>query len=178
MALEEVEELNQETTDLNEKLKDNSFQWHVFYVRGKYEKKAYDLLQRDGFIVYLPLITVQRQYTDRKKKIIEPLFKSYIFVLIKRHQLYDVIQTPGVVTYVRFATEHATIRKKEIELIKKLILNKTQFEVTNRKLKVGQQITLTSGAFKGQKGIVKQIRGKKRLLISLEAIEFTLEIEL
>lgn len=170
--------LNQQNTDLEERLSDDKYQWHVFYVKGKHEQKAYDLLKRDGFVSYLPMVSVQRQYTDRKKKITEPLFKSYIFVLIQRHQIYDVIQTPSIVTYIRFAGEPATIRKSHIDLIKKLILNKTEFDVTSRKVKVGDKIALKSGAFKGHKGVVKQIRGKKRLLVALEAIEFTLEIEI
>jgi len=45
-------------------------------------------------------------------------------------------------------------------------------------LKVGDMITVTSGSFKGQKGVVKQLRGKKRLLVALETINFTLEIVL
>ncbi len=176
--LEEEGGLNTELSEIEKKEKDNNYQWYVFYVKGKHEQKAYELLKRDGFISYLPMITVQRQYSDRKKKIKEPLFKSYIFVLIQKHEIYNVLQTPSVVTYIRFAGEAAIIRKRQIELIRKLILNKTEFEVTNRKIKIGEQITIKSGAFKGQKGVVKQIRGSKRLLVALNTIDFTLEIKL
>jgi transcription antitermination factor NusG len=174
----EEEVLNSEISSIEIKEKDERYHWHVFYVKGKHERKAKELLERDGFDCYLPMNIVHRQYTDRKKKIEEPLFKSYIFVLIQQHEVYDVIKTPSVVTYVKYAGKPAIIRQKDIDLIRKLILNKTEFEVTNRKIKIGDQINITSGFFKGQKGVVKQLRGKKRLLIAIESTALTLEIAL
>ena len=85
---------------------------------------------------------------------------------------------PSIVTYVRFAGEPAIIRQKHIDLIKELILNKTKFDVSNKRLKVGERLKLKSGPFKGQMGVVKQLRGSKKVLVDLETINFTLEIEL
>ena len=153
-------------------------EWFVFYVKSRTEFKAEQLLKRDGFISYLPVIKILKQWSDRKKWIEEPLFKSYIFVKVKRYQLYNVLQTPPIVTYVRFAGEPAIIHQRHIDLIKELIINKTKFELSTEIVKVGESIKIKSGPFKGQSGIVKELRGKKKLLISLESINFTLEIEL
>jgi len=170
--------VNQEFSDLKIREKDERYNWYVFYVKGRHEQKAAELLQRDGYVSYLPMLSTKRQYTDRKKTISEPIFKSYLFVLIQSHEIYEVIKTPGVVNYVRFSGKPATIRQSQIDLIRKIIKNKTEFDVSSRKVKIGDQITLTSGNFKGQKGVVKQLRGKKRLLVALETIDFTLEIVL
>ncbi len=156
----------------------NKQEWYVFYVRGKHEKQAERLLTRDGYTSYLPIRTVLKEWSDRKKSVEEPLFKSYIFVYIYKNQIYDVLQLPSIVTYVRFAGEPAIIRQKHIDLIKELILNKTKFDVSNKRLKVGERLKLKSGPFKGQMGVVKQLRGSKKVLVDLETINFTLEIEL
>jgi transcription antitermination factor NusG len=153
-------------------------EWFVFYVKSRTEFKAEQLLKRDGFESYLPVIKVLKQWSDRKKWIEEPLFKSYIFVKVKRYQLYNVLQTPPIVTYVRFAGEPAIIHQAHIDLIKELIINKTKFELSTEVIKVGESIKIKTGPFSGQNGVVKEIRGKKRLLVSLESINFTLEIEL
>ncbi len=176
--LVEGQEVNSESSKLEIREKDKNYNWHVFYVKGKHERKVKELLERDGFVCYLPMNTVHRKYSDRIKKLEEPIFKSYIFVLIQYHEIYDVIQTPGVVTYVRFSGKPAIIRQKDIDLIRKLILNKTEFQISNRKVKLGDRVNITSGTFKGYKGIVKQLRGKKRFLVAIESTDFTLEIVL
>jgi len=153
-------------------------EWFVFYVKSRTEFKANQLLNRDGFESYLPVIKVLKQWSDRKKWIEEPLFKSYIFVKVRRHQLYNVLQTPPIVTYVRFAGEPAVIHQRHIDLIKELIVNKTKFELSAEIVKVGESIKIKTGPFKGQNGVVKELRGKRKLLVSLESINFTLEIEL
>jgi transcription antitermination factor NusG len=152
--------------------------WFVFYVKAKHERQVERLLLRDGYTVYLPLITSLKQWAQRKKMVEESLFKSYIFVQIRKNQIYDVLQLPSVVKSVRFNNEPAVLLPKHIELIKELILNKTQFEVSNDLPKTGETVTLKSGPFKGQKGVVKEIRGKRKILILLESIGFSLEIEL
>ena len=156
----------------------DSHNWYVFYVKAKHERKVEYLLNRDGFQTYLPLVKVLKQWAQRKKHIEEPLIKSYIFLHIRKNQVYNVLQTPGMVKVVRFNDEPAIIHQRHIDLIKELIVNKTNFEITNSVIKIGETIKLKSGPFKGQDGVVKEIRGKKKLLIALGGSNFTVEIEL
>ena len=53
--------------------------WHALYVRSRMEKKVLSQLEESGYKAYLPLITQVKQWSDRKKKVEEPLFKSYVF---------------------------------------------------------------------------------------------------
>ncbi len=163
------------STDKDKNQEDN---WYVFYVTAKHERKAEKLLIRDGYNCYLPIITVLKQWKQRKKHVEEPLFKSYIFVKVRKNQIYDVLQTPSVISYIRFAGEPAVISQQHIDLIQELIQNKTKFNISSERVKVGEQITLKSGPFEGEKGVVKEIRGTKKLLVVLNSIDFTLEIEL
>ncbi len=163
------------STDKDKNQEDN---WYVFYVTAKHERKAEKLLIRDGYNCYLPIITVLKQWKQRKKHVEEPLFKSYIFVKVRKNEIYDVLQTPSVISYIRFAGEPAVISQQHIDLIQELIQNKTKFNISSERVKVGEQITLKSGPFEGEKGVVKEIRGTKKLLVVLNSIDFTLEIEL
>ncbi len=163
------------STDKDKEQEDN---WYVFYVTAKHERKAEKLLIRDGYNCYLPIITVLKQWKQRKKHVEEPLFKSYIFVKVRKNEIYDVLQTPSVISYIRFAGEPAVISQQHIDLIQELIQNKTKFNISSERVKVGEQITLKSGPFEGEKGVVKEIRGTKKLLVVLNSIDFTLEIEL
>jgi len=89
-----------------------------------------------------------------------------------------VLQIPSIVSYIRFSGQPAVVSQKHIDLIKDLIKNKTNFNISKERIKVGEQIILKSGPFEGEKGVVKEIRGTKKLLVVLNAIDFTLEIEL
>lgn len=152
--------------------------WYVFYVKAKHEKKLAELLKRDNYEFYLPIIEVVKQWADRRKKIEEPLFKSYIFVRLEKSQIYNVLQYPSVVSNVKFAGNAAVINDSQIELIKKLIFDKTEFVIANDKVNIGDVVKITSGKFKGQEGVIKEIRGKRKLYLFLESINFFLEIKI
>ena len=50
--------------------------WHALYVRSRSEKKVLSQLEEMGVEAYLPLVTKVKQWSDRRKKVEEPLFKS------------------------------------------------------------------------------------------------------
>ncbi len=133
---------------------------------------------RDGYTSYLPMVKKMKEWSDRKKMVEEPLFKSYIFIKIRKNQIFDILQMSSIIKNVKFDGEPAVMRQQHIDLIKELIVRKTNFEIRDKEVFIGKEITVKSGPFKGQKGIIMELRGKKRLLIRLDALDFTLEIEL
>ena len=54
--------------------------WFALYTRPRHEFKALEQIKELEVETYLPTITVIKQWSDRKKKITEPLFRSYIFI--------------------------------------------------------------------------------------------------
>ena len=52
--------------------------WHVFYVQARHEKKVNERLLDCGYETFLPLKKVLKQWSQRKKWVEEPLFRSYI----------------------------------------------------------------------------------------------------
>ena len=56
-------------TSLNKK-------WIAIYTKSRHEKKVANNLIEKGFEVYLPLIRKRQKWSDRKKWISYPLFKS------------------------------------------------------------------------------------------------------
>jgi transcription antitermination factor NusG len=54
--------------------------WYAIYTNPRWEKKVDKLLTEAGIESYCPLNTVMRKWSDRMKKVEEPLFKSYVFV--------------------------------------------------------------------------------------------------
>ena len=54
--------------------------WIAVYTKPRHEKTVEKELQKKGFEVYLPLLKQRRKWSDRKKWVEFPLFRSYIFV--------------------------------------------------------------------------------------------------
>jgi transcription antitermination factor NusG len=54
--------------------------WFVVYTRPQQELKVASQLSAMGITNYCPTITLVKQYSDRKKKVIKPLLSSYVMV--------------------------------------------------------------------------------------------------
>ena len=54
--------------------------WIAVYTKPRHEKTVENELLKKGFEVYLPILKERRKWSDRKKWVEFPLFRSYIFV--------------------------------------------------------------------------------------------------
>lgn len=136
------------------------YKWYAVYTRPRWEKRVTELLGKQGIESYCPLNKVLRQWSDRKKIILEPLFKSYTFVHIVDSDQYKVKETPGVLSFVNFLGKPAVIRLEEIELIKRF-LNDYQFvRLEKYDIRVNDKVVIRSGPFVLQEGNVIEVRRK------------------
>jgi signal transduction histidine kinase len=93
-------------------------QWFAIYTKPRWEKKIDAVLIRKGVNSWGPIQKTERFWSDRKKIIDEPLFRSYVFVQIDATERATVLSTPGVLNFVYYVGKPAIIRDEEIEIIK------------------------------------------------------------
>ncbi len=151
--------------------------WFALYTRPRFEKKVFDKLKKAGFDALLPLHTVVRQWSDRKKKVEVPLFNSYVFICVKKNDLYQAVQIEGVVTSVQFNGEPAPIREDQMEMIRKILIGPDAFEVKEKKFSKGEPVRIVNGPLKGNKGRWVNWRGKKRVALEIEQLKHTFLVE-
>ena len=146
--------------------------WHALYVRSRAEKKVFEQLEEMGYEAYLPLITRIKQWSDRKKKVEEPLFRSYVFVRNSERQHYYILGVYGVVKFVTFEHKAVVVPDKQILAIKKYIDNPVddEEELKNIDLKEGQLVRITNGPLQGQIGRLVSVKSKRRLLIKIDVV--------
>ena len=117
-------------------------QWHALYVRSRSEKKVLSQLQEMGIEAYLPLVTKIKQWSDRRKKIEEPLFKSYVFVYSNAKEYLPILNVYGVMRFVTFEREAVVVPDNQIVAIKRFVEDYEhgeEFKMQNNEvLKVGQ----------------------------------------
>src|ERR1700733_7578238 len=88
--------------------------WYAVHTRPRWEKKVAGLLAKKKLEFYCPLNKVQRQWSDRKKIVTEPLFSSYVFVHIDETEQVPVRVTDGVINFVYWLGKPAVVRNEEI----------------------------------------------------------------
>lgn len=152
-------------------------QWYVLYTKSRTEIKTAGRLNDLGFEVYCPVITELHQWSDRKKKVTVPLFKSYIFVRMETKDRNLVFDAPGVVSYLFWLGERAVVKDQEINVIRKWLecdgVDEARIDVLN----AGDRVTLSKGAFKDQEAIVEEV-GKKTLRLILPKLGCVLQVKI
>lgn len=142
--------------------------WYPVCTLPRAEKKAYQALIDKGLQAYLPLHRQQKQWSDRKKWIEEPLIRSYLFVNINEHQKTEVLMTKGVSRFIYFSNKIATMPERQIEDLKLLLASSFELEVTQEDLQPGEKIIIKAGALKGLTGEIISYRSQKQLMLRLE----------
>src|SRR5437762_1165267 len=95
--------------------------WHVAYTSPQSERKAKRKLDAIGVKSFLPMQSVLRQWSDRKKKMEVPLFPNYIFINVNSFERYNVIKIPELVCYISFEGQVAVVPDTLIESLEKVI---------------------------------------------------------
>jgi transcriptional antiterminator RfaH len=142
--------------------------WHVLYTMPKQERKVADELAKKRFEVFLPLYKTIRQWSDRKKLILAPLFPSYVFVNTSYIERMRVFEIPGVVRFLSTKGKLDSISREEIILIQNILDNNP--EVHRHNLQRGDLVRVISGPFKGLKGEIENINGRCRLSLWIESL--------
>lgn len=149
--------------------------WYALYTKPRNEKKVAENLALLGLEVYCPMISVVKQWSDRKKTIQQPLLNSYVFVRLDEKDRPKVFDVSGVIRYLFWLGKPAIVRDFEINAIKELIQEKYK-EVLVEGIQPGQKIILEDGAFKGKEATFKEQKGNKTILV-LESLGMTLILE-
>ena len=144
--------------------------WYALYVMSRHEMYVFDILKKKGIECSLPTITINRQWSDRKKKIKSPLFKGYLFVKIcfKKDAL-KILQSKGVVNFVKFRDKPMPIPDKEMYWLDKLI--ESEIKIKPEKIfPIGSDVSVFIGPLKGLNGKIVQKKSKQKLVIWFDSI--------
>ncbi len=153
-------------------------QWYAFYCRSRHEKKAAEKLLKNGLDVFLPLQTIIRQWSDRKKKVEEPLFKGYLFVHCTEKELYRVCAVPGIVAPVKIVGRYGFLRPEEKEGIERLLATGVYAEAVETDWKKGDRVQITEGLMKGLQGTCISESGFDYFLLEIDSLKLSLRVRI
>lgn len=151
-------------------ISENIPKWYALYTKSRTEKKVAERLNKIGVEYYLPLKKTLKQWSDRKKYVFVPIINSYIFVKVKKEQLYDLIAVEGITRYISFSGRPVEVRQQEIDVLKLFLESGTEVEFLDGEPKKGKLVKFTSGIFKDYKGKILKVNRKNQLVVEIESL--------
>ncbi len=144
--------------------------WYALYVKSRTEKKVAVELEGTGIDFYLPLEKRLKKWSDRKKWVEEPLFRSYIFVHITPKEYYKVLQTRGVVKYISFEGKAVPVPPQQIDAIKIYLSEMDPILNEDQDWEEGKEVEVMSGKLTGLRGVLIKAKGKNRVKVEIEVV--------
>ena len=151
--------------------------WFVVYTRPQQELKVASQLSAMGITNYCPTITLIKQYSDRKKKVIKPLLSSYVMVELEGKERNKVFACNGIVRYLFFLGKPAVVPASDIKIMQDHLIGVyNDFKLTT--LSVGDSHKITEGPFSGVTGkVVETNNTKVKLELACLGMQITLRKE-
>ncbi|MFL5746053.1 MAG: UpxY family transcription antiterminator [Niastella sp.] len=134
--------------------------WYAVYTRPRWEKKVADLLVKKHIESYCPLNKIVRQWADRKKLVLEPLFTSYVFVHTTPQEHLAIKQTDGILNFVYWLGQPAVIRDEEIEAVKQFLDEYHDIQLEKIHVNTHDRVRISSGPLMAREGDVIEVRSK------------------
>ena|SRR2546430_7234783 len=147
--------------------------WYVIYTKPRWEKKVAELLTRKSIVNYCPLNKVQRQWHDRKKIILEPLFTSYVFVKADMNQHTIISETSGIINFVYWLGKPALVKNEEIETIKQFVEEYQNVRLEKTQVNVNDRIKIIHGPLMNREGNVIEILSRS-VKVTLPSLGYAL----
>ena len=148
---------------------ENFSYWYAVNTRPRWEKKIAKALDEKGIINYCPLNKIVRQWSDRKKVILEPVFRGYVFVKIDEEKKWNIKQTDGILNYVYWLGKPAKIKEEEINTIRKFLNEFDEIQVEQTGLQVNQKVRIKQGVLMNYEGILLEVSGG-RAVVKIESM--------
>ncbi len=140
---------------------ESNIYWHAFYTKPRWEKKVAAMLEARGVEYYCPLHKVTKQWSDRKKTVMEPLFKSYVFAKVAEDKKWELVKIAGILNYVNWLGKPAIIKESEIATIRKFLKEFNFVEVVEGPLEINSKVQVKQGALMNYQGILLHISGNR-----------------
>jgi transcription antitermination factor NusG len=140
----------------------NQLSWYAVYTKPRWEKKVAKLLDEKGIENYCPLNKVVKQWSDRKKVVMEPIFKSYVFVRVEDKEKWDLKDISGILNFVYWLGKPAVVRDGDIDTIRKFLNEFGEVTVSEiEQFKVNAKVRIKQGIMMNYQGLLVEVMGNK-----------------
>jgi len=143
--------------------------WFALYTKPRNEFKAAQQLESINIDYYLPTIVKISQWSDRKKKITEPLLSGYIFIFSNEKERILSLEQPSIVRCLCQRGRPARIPEWQIDNLKRMLQSNAEFHIKEG-LTPGVKVKIKEGPFQGVIGVVQEAEIGKAIVVSIDLL--------
>ncbi|MBI5641472.1 MAG: hypothetical protein HZA17_13710 [Nitrospirae bacterium] len=152
--------------------------WYVIYTKPKAEDSTAGLLENAGIETLSPKVRAKKYIRKKFTEVVEQLFPCYIFACFDKEKHGHMITYTRGVRYIVGRQSPVPVPPEIIEAIRERIedgIIKPLPEI----FKKGDRVIIREGPFRDFYGIFdRDVTGKERVMILLEALHSKLDIEI
>jgi transcription antitermination factor NusG len=150
--------------------------WFALRLRSNSERIASAHLRQRGYQEFAPSYKVEKRWSDRIKQIDQFLFPGYLFCRFDPNDRLPVLSAPGVVEVVGFGKLPQHIPEAEIERVRRMV-NSGLLVTPYPYVQVGQAVLIERGPLGGVEGILVEVKGNARLVVSVNLLRRSVSAE-
>jgi len=163
-------------SDSDRSLSQNERRWYAVFTVPRNEKSVAKHLNLREVECFLPTYETFRVWKNRQRvKVVLPLFPTYLFVCIDRHDRATVLQSPGVLQIVGNSREPLPLPESEIEFLRSDFCR--QRAEPYPEFVTGQKVRVRSGVMRGVEGVLIRKNNSLRFVLTLSLINQHAAIE-
>ena len=152
-------------------MKNNSMEkfWFALYTKPRNEFKAEQQLIAAGITNYLPTVTLLKQWSDRKKKVTEPLLRGYIFICANEEERLLSVEQQSIIRCVFDVGRPARIPDWQIDNLRTMIDTKADV-IVHKGIIPGAKVIIKDGPFDGIIGTVVVSEKGKSISVAIDLL--------
>lgn len=151
--------------------------WFAIQTRPRHEKTVAQQLASKGYAPFLPCYRARRRWSDRMRIVELPLFDGYVFCHTGVQHSSRIVTTHGVIRLVGIAGVPVPIDDAEIAALQRIVASTLTVEPWPL-LRVGQRVRIECGCLSGIEGLLEDVRGRRRLVVSVSLLQRSVAVEL
>ena len=159
----------------------SSGRWIAVWTKPRNEKAVVRALEQRAVAAWLPLLQVNRRWSDRWKTVELPLFPGYLFAQTEAATWSELLRVPGVLTVVKQGAAPAWIRDHQMVELRSAVDILSRANATTELVDTyarGDRVRILDGPLAGLSGTVVDLRGSRRLIVGIEQIGQAISISI
>jgi transcriptional antiterminator NusG len=151
--------------------------WFAVRVKSNCERAVATLLEQRGYQRFLPTCKVRTRWSDRIKTADKILFPGYVFCSFNSNDRLPILSIPGVLHVVGVGKEPTPVAEMEMRALWTTLQSGVPVGPWPY-LQSGDWVVVERGVLAGVEGIVTQIKGGCRLVVSIALLQRSIAAEI
>ena len=157
--------------------KGSGMNWYAIVVKPQAERAVEVALAQKNYETFFPVVTTERRWSDRTKRVEAALFPGYVFCRFDHERRLPIMTTPGVREIVGFGRHAAPVDDAELTALRIVLASGVSLDHCDY-LQPGDAVEVTQGPLQGLRGSLLEVKGRCRVVLSVELLQRSVSVEM